>query len=377
MSKNTPQESEFFDAIKSGRNDDVRSLLKQNPDLLQSRDDCGYGGTPLNISIFRGDREMIDTLLELGADPNDQSDWWAGPWNAMQSALHTGQIALADYLASRGADIGVHEAAGLARIDDLKRLLTESPERVHQRGGDGCTPLHFAGSAEVVDLLLDHGADIDRRDVDHYSTPAQYLSKFRADVVRHLFERGAAIDIFSLIMAGDLARLKQLIESDAAVLQQRINRETFPPGPEHEGDNILTFTVGHNATPMHAAATAERLEVIDLLIEAGCEVDATGGYDESTSLHLAAWNDSLEVAKKLVAAGADLNKRSGKIHNNSPAGWAIVAGSADVFSYLMDQGAETLDHFLEDAQASARGEHLEYKCVPMENYQRILARLDT
>ncbi len=115
--------------------------------------------------------------------------------------------------------------------------------------------------------------------------------------------------------------------------------------------------------------------MIDLLIEHGIDVDIPGGYDDSTALHQAAWNDSLDVAMKLVEAGADINKRSGKIHNNSPAGWAIVAGSVDVFKYLMDQGAEQLDHFIRDAQASARGDNLKFKCVPMENYQKILERL--
>jgi hypothetical protein len=112
--------------------------------------------------------------------------------------------------------------------------------------------------------------------------------------------------------------------------RQRINRETFPPGPDHEVDNIMTFTIGHNATPMHAAATAERLDMIDLMVESGINIDATGGYDDSSSMHLAAWND---------------------------------------------RGAEQLDHFLVDAEASARGDNLQLKCVPMENYQRILARL--
>lgn len=375
MSKNTAKETAFFDAIKSGRRDDVRSLVGDDPGLLAARDDCSFGGTPLNIPIFRQDRRMIDTLLDLGADPNDLSDWWAGPWNGMQSALQSGQLELAEYLITRGAKVGVHEAAGLARIDELKHLLSESAERVHQRGGDGCTPLHFAGSIEAVDVLLQHGADIDARDVDHYSTPAQYLAKYRPEVTRHLFHQGATADIFSVVMSNDLVKLKQLIKSDRSVLQQRINRQTFPHGPDHEVDNILTFTIGHNATPMHAAAVGERLEMIDLLVESGMDVDATGAYDDSTALHSAAWNDSLDVAKKLVTKGADINKRSGKVHNNSPAGWAIVAGSADVFHYLMDQGADRLDHFLRDAEASARGDHLQYKCVPLENYQRILQRL--
>jgi ankyrin repeat protein len=375
MSTNTAQETEFFDAIKHGRRDEVRALVGQTPGLLQARDDCSFGGTALNISIFRHDRGMIDTLLELGADPNDQSDWWAGPWNAMQSALQSGQPELAEYLVRQGATVGVHEAAGLSRVRDLKTLLEQDPARVHQRGGDGCMPLHFAGSTEVVDVLIDNGADIDARDIDHYSTAAQYLAKSQPEVTRYLFSRGATADIFSAIMADDLPVLRRLIESDPQVLQQRINRETFPPGPDHEVDNIMTFTIGHNATPMHAAATAERLDMIDLMVESGINVDATGGYDDSSSMHLAAWNDSLKVAKKLVERGADINKRSGKIHNNSPAGWAIVAGSVDVFNFLIDRGAEQLDHFLVDAEASTRGDNLQFKCVPMENYQRILTRL--
>ncbi len=375
MPNDTTQESEFFAAIKNGRSDEVRSLVGQHRQLLQARDACSFGGTPLNISIFRKDRQMVDLLLDLGADPNDQSDWWAGPWNAVQSALQSGQPELAAHLIGRGATVGIHEAAGLSRIDELKSLLRKAPDLIDFRGGDGCTPLHFAGSSEVVDILLDHGANIDARDIDHYSTAAQYLAKSHPEVTRYLFSRGASTDIFSAIVSGDRAVASQLIQSDPTTLEQRINRKTFPPGPKYPVDNILTFTIGLNATTMHAAAIAERPEMIDLLIDHGGDVDMIGGYDDSTALHQAAWNDSLTVAKRLVEAGADINKRSGTLHNNSPAGWAIVAGSADVFCYLIDQGAERLDHFSRDAQASARGENLQHKCVPMGNYQRILERI--
>jgi hypothetical protein len=224
---------------------------------------------------------------------------------------------------------------------------------------------------------LEYGADIDSRDVDHYSTPAQYLAKSQPAVTRYLFQRGATADIFSVILAGDHQRLEGLIKNDPSVLQQRINRTTFPPGPEHAVDNVLTFVVGGDATPIHAAAMADDLDMINRLAELGMDVDATGGYDDSTALHSAAWNDSLPAAKKLVTAGADINKRSGQIHNNSPAGWAIVAGSADVFEYLMDAGAGRMDHFRRDAERSARGENLQYKCVPSENYQRILEKLES
>jgi hypothetical protein len=54
-------------------------------------------------------------------------------------------------------------------------MLDADPKRVHERGGDGQTPLHFARSREVVDLLLERGADPDARDVDHRATPAKWM----------------------------------------------------------------------------------------------------------------------------------------------------------------------------------------------------------
>ena len=57
--------------------------------------------------------------------------------------------------------------------------MAADPQLVHARGGDGQTPLHFASTVEIAEYLLDQGADIDARDVDHVSTPAQYMVKAR------------------------------------------------------------------------------------------------------------------------------------------------------------------------------------------------------
>ncbi len=70
---------------------------------------------------------------------------------------------------------------------------------VHARGGDGQTPLHFASTVEIAEFLLAHGADMDALDVDHESTPAQYMLRVehvrhyprdRQDVARYLVSRG-------------------------------------------------------------------------------------------------------------------------------------------------------------------------------------------
>ena len=108
---------------------------------------------------------------------------------------------------------------------------------------------------------------------------------------------------------------------------------------------------------------------------AGQSPDVRGGYDDQTPLHTAAWNNHVEVARRLLDHGADIDARSGKLHNNSPAGWAIVAGSADVFELSMDRGAAVLDWFRDDARRALAGEFLQHKCVPQSHYERILNRL--
>jgi len=71
----------------------------------------------------------------------------------------------------------------LLTSDELKKLVSANPEVVHARGGDGQTPLHFAATVEIAEYLLDHGADIDARDIDHESTPAQYMVRKRQEIV--------------------------------------------------------------------------------------------------------------------------------------------------------------------------------------------------
>ena len=43
------------------------------------------------------------------------------------------------------------------------------------RGGDGKTVLHCAATRAIAELLLDSGADVQARDIDHASTALQYL----------------------------------------------------------------------------------------------------------------------------------------------------------------------------------------------------------
>lgn len=80
-------------------------------------------------------------------------------------------------------------------------------------------------------------------------------------------------------------------------------------------------------------------------------------------------------AEALLENGADIDAVSGKLHNNSPAGWAIVAGSDSVFELLMDRGAQCHSWFLDDARDACAGRFDQVSNASVEQRGRILSRL--
>jgi len=83
---------------------------------------------------------------------------------------------LTPYSSNVGAYVDVHAAARLGMFERLKSLVESDAGLVHARGGDGQTPLHFAATVEIAEYLLDHGAEINARDIDHESTPAHNMA---------------------------------------------------------------------------------------------------------------------------------------------------------------------------------------------------------
>jgi hypothetical protein len=148
-------------------------------------------------------------------------------------------------------------------------MLSEDPARVRERGGDGQTPLHFAQSRAAADLLLAAGADIDARDVDHRSTPAEWMldqrrGAGRYDLARYLVERGAAADIFLATALGLTDRVEAMLRDRPELLQARTGRGDYgehPPASYH----IYFWTIGDARSPLDVAAQFEQPETLELL----------------------------------------------------------------------------------------------------------------
>jgi hypothetical protein len=244
----------------------VRRLLVQHPELRARINDPIFSFNSPAIVAYANDERMVDVLLELGADPNRRSEWWAGGFHALYSA--TG--AAAERLLAAGAVPDACAAAHLDRPDLLGRLLAEDPARVHERGGDGQTPLHFARSRAVADLLLDAGADIDARDVDHRSTPAQWMldrtrGAGRFELARHLVNRGASADIFLAAALGSTDTVRRMLEADRGLLDLRTGQGEYgeqPPSSYH----IYFWTIGASRSPLDVAAQFEQWDTLDVML---------------------------------------------------------------------------------------------------------------
>jgi ankyrin repeat protein len=222
-----------------------------------------FGATALNSAAESGNLELVNTVLEFGADPNRKSDWWAGGFHP----LHVAKPSVAERLLAAGSIPDACAASRLNRLDVLTQLLTEDPARVHERGGDGQTPLHFARSREIANLLIEAGADLDARDLDHRSTPAQWmLGDERTDVARYLVERGATADIFLAAALGLADRAREIALADPSSLSLRTGQGDYrdiPPSSYH----IYLWTIGPSFTPLQTAAKFGQQHVVDAVRE--------------------------------------------------------------------------------------------------------------
>ena len=183
----------FLIALHASDVEQVRNLLEEHADVraIVNEPISYFNSRP----VARATRNlpMLDVLLAHGADLNLTRTRWAGGFGLLEHGCTPEEAAP---LIERGAVVDVFAAAHLGMFERLRELVDREPMLVHARGGDGKTPLHCARTVEIAQYLIEHGAEADARDVDHESTPAQYLVRDAPDVTRLLVEHGAWCDVF-------------------------------------------------------------------------------------------------------------------------------------------------------------------------------------
>ena len=341
----TTPEDEFRRLVNAGdagalrrevaRRDDLRSLV--NAPIF------AFDSPALVAVAGRGNLTLVDALLELGADPNKKSDWWAGGFHPLYQA----RGAVADRLIAAGAVMDACAAASLDRPDVLRRLLDDDPRAVHQRGGDGQTPLHFARSREVADMLIAAGADLDARDIDHRSTAAEWMVGERSGLAKHLVERGATADIFLAAALGLTGRAVALLENDSTdLLALRTSQGEYgekPPSSFH----IYEWTIGAGLPPVIVAARFGHDETLAAMMKFTSPVDAL-----LLACHQGRADDAREIARVNPGLVEDLSAEDRRLVSVEAA-----TGNAPAVAIMMELG---FDPSPDEASKRPRGSALHW-----------------
>jgi hypothetical protein len=241
----------------------VRQVLERHPELRARINDplpdYGFGAHAMFAAVQRSDRATIDVLLDAGADINKRTEWWAGGFGVLDDC----DPGIATFLIERGAVLDAHAAARLGLLDKLEELVAADPGVVHARGGDGQTPLHFASTIEIARFLLEHGADIDAKDIDHESTPAQYMLRAdqkrhyphdRQDVARYLVTCGCRTDLLMAAALGDLDLVRRHLDADPACIRMNVSWDWFPRQDPRAGGTIYIWMLGGWHRTAHSVA---------------------------------------------------------------------------------------------------------------------------
>ena len=311
---------EIHDAAKNGDLERVKVLLKDNPELVNTKDRDGE--THLHEAGLNGHIDVVRLLLANGADVNAKDDKGNTPlhWAAM-----LGHQDVSELLLENKADVNIHEAAASGFLEKIKALIKDHPDLVSSKDQLGETPLHYAadhGYINVVRLLLDNGADVNARSKDDEVLSLNGLVKVggltplhcaaiegHKEVVELLLANKADVNALSNDGTTPLQWALQKGHQDVAeLLRHHSDLETV--NALLKGNPDFLFSKDKDGeTPLHSAAMRGYIDVAELLL---AKTNAVNVLDASgkTPLIIAAEYGEYEMVDFLVKNGADKSAKS-------------------------------------------------------------------
>jgi len=158
-----------FDVAASGDVEKVKTLLKNHPDLVFSKNK--YGMTPLSYAAASGSKDVAELLLANKSEANTKNKDGMTP---LHLASNNGHKDMAELLLANKADVNTRDNDGMTPLhlaaredhEDVAELLLANKAEVNAKANNGATPLHMAAfvrSKEVTKLLLANKAEVNTK----------------------------------------------------------------------------------------------------------------------------------------------------------------------------------------------------------------------
>ena len=284
--------------------------------LIDAGADIGknyWGRSPLNWACFSGALAVVKLLVKAGASVTDEEGY---AW------IHQGDTCLA-IAAQHGHTETVRYLVGLPEVD------------VNLKGEHG-TAVHVAAydnHADVMEVLIDAGADIEVKNESGHNAGRSPLlvasQRGNLRVVEVLVRAGAGVCVTD--NGGETCLTR------AAACGHTETVRTLLCMPEVDENQSNSWY----CTSLHLAATRKHSDVVQVLIDAGADVEAKNDMGCSP-LYFACEAGKLETVKMLVEAGADVCVVDG----NGIPGLLIAAagGHTETVRYLVGLRGVDVNH---------------------------------
>lgn len=281
-------------------------------------------------------------LIERGADPNDEDAVYHAPegrdLGALKVLVETGKVTPENLHLMLIRKLDWHDLEG------VRYMLAQGLDLTRRRAR-GSPALHHAlerdNSLQIIELLLDHGADPHEVD-DGRSAIALAARKGRSDVLEVFERRGVPLEfhgverLHAALARADAAGAHAIANGEPALL-----REVLADG----GTLLSEFTLTWNNDGVRL--------LLELGVPATARYDGYGYFDianDSTALHVAAWMLNAELVKLFLERGVPANARDGM--GRTPLHLAV---KACVDSYWTERRTPEPARLLLEAGASLDG----------------------
>jgi ankyrin repeat protein len=303
----------------------VKKLLDDNSNLIHDAQPCGK--RPLSAAAERGHTEIVKLLLQRGADPKLPEGSTATRGMALFAACCQNNLELAQMLLEHGADpnSGVDSSGSClykASMPEMKRLLF----------------MHGAKPLDAFSYIWQENIDVvasmaysDSEKVGRSGCGGAFAAvctKGKRDWMHMLLKLGVRVPD---VLTGCRTYLWTHADMTRVLLEHGMN----PNLPDWQHVTPLHNLCGRDG---HGRSDPNRLELADLFLEFGADINAIDEEYRSTPLGWAARNNLPDMIELLLKRGAHPNAAGAPWAK--PLAWAERRGHAEIAALLRQAGAD-------------------------------------